>query len=49
MCLAPLLMAFKDNGGNSAVQDLAPKKRYRVCFASNVGPDLFCRANFQKQ
>lgn len=48
MCLTLLLMAFKGVGG-SPVQDVAPWKGYPACFTSDVGPDLVCGANFQKQ
>ena len=47
MCLTPLLMTFKVISGNSSVQDLVPEKGYPMCFASDVGPDLFCRTNFK--
>lgn len=40
---------LKGANGNSSIQDSAPKKGYSLCFATDVGPALVCRANFQKQ
>lgn len=40
---------LKGVSGSPSVQDSAPKKGYLpLCFATDVGPDLACRANVQK-